>query len=137
MRDRTLVFFFLSGLTVFAVVDAPSRNLCLSFSAFQRSFRDHDAPLPVDLFSPGFPFLAVLLPYSRFVASPGFQSSVIDLICLAAYVYVVQPFIFTFSCVPVGTLGIESDVAGLELHCNDHTQAAVRNYIYIYIYVGS
>lgn len=113
------------------MVDAPSRNLCLSFSAFQRSFRDHDAPLPVDLFSPGFPFLAVLLPYSRFVASPGFQSSVIDLICLAAYAYVVQPFIFTFSCVPVGTLGIESDVAGLELHCNDHTQAAVRNYIYI------
>ena len=26
-----------------------------------------------------------------------------------------------------------SDVAGLELHCNDHTQAAVRNYIDIYI----
>ena len=60
---------------------------------------------------------------------------VIDLICLAAYAYVVQPFIFTFSCVPVGTLGIESDVAGLELHCNDHTQAAVRNYICIYMLV--
>ena len=29
----------------------------------------------------------------------------------------------------MGTLGIVSDVAGLELHCNDHTQAAVRNYI--------
>ena len=86
------------------------------------------------LFSPGFPFLAVLLPYSRFVASPGFQSSVIDLICRTAYDYVVQPFIFTFSCASVGTLGIVSDVAGLELHCIDHTQAAVRNYIDIYLY---
>jgi len=37
----------------------------------------------------------------------------------------VRPFIFTFSCVSVSTSGIKSDAAGLELHCNDHTQAAV------------
>ena len=43
------------------------------------------------------------------------------------------PFILTFSCASVGTLGIVSVVAGLELHCNDRTQAAVRNYIDIYL----
>ena len=67
--------------------------------------------------SPGFPFLAVLLPYSRFVASPGFQSSIIDLICLAAYAYVVQPFIFTFSCVSVNTLGGGISAHSAKLAC--------------------